>query len=285
MRSDFSETKFRRTAALAAVLLFALSPPILAADPADPLSGFAASSYLLTMDGKTVWARQPDRALPPASLTKIMTALIAIKRSRLDEIVVVSKKAAAETQYRLGLKAGEKMYVGFLLAASLLRSANDACHALADHVAGDETRFVALMNQEARALGMTNTHFTNSCGHDGPNHYSSARDLAILTEAALAEPIFSELVSTVYLDISTLGGKRVFHLENKNELVGRYPGAIGVKTGFTPKAGKCVIALVERDGLRALLVVLNAPDRWWGAAGALDAAFAEEARLKQVSRP
>jgi D-alanyl-D-alanine carboxypeptidase (penicillin-binding protein 5/6) len=262
-------------AALGLWMLFAACGIARAGEFSDPFPGFAASAYLLKMDGRVLWARNPDLALAPASLTKIMTALLAIRRSRLDELVVVSRDAAHETGTRLGLKQGEEIYAGFLLAATLLRSANDACRALADHVAGDEAAFVSLMNREASVLGMKNTRFTNACGHDQPGHRSTARDLAVLTEEALREPVFSDLVSTVRLDISTKDGKRVFILENKNELVGRYPGAVGVKTGFTDKAGKCVIALVERAGVRALLVVLNAPDRWWGATDLLDAAFAQ----------
>jgi D-alanyl-D-alanine carboxypeptidase (penicillin-binding protein 5/6) len=266
-------------------LIFAASGTIRAEEYPDPFPGFAASAYLLKIQGRILWARSPDRELAPASLTKIMTALLAVRRSRLDDPAVVSRDAARETGTRLGLKQGEEMYTGFLLAATLLRSANDACHALADHVAGSEKAFVSLMNGEARTLGMEHTRFRNACGHDQPGHYSTARDLSLLAEEALREPVFSDLVATVRLDISTKGGKRVFPLENKNELVGRYPGAAGVKTGFTDKAGKCVIALAERDGVRVLLVVLNAPDRWWGATDLLDAAFAQARGAKRESGP
>jgi D-alanyl-D-alanine carboxypeptidase (penicillin-binding protein 5/6) len=240
----------------------------------DPFPGFEASAYLVKVDGTTLWQRNQDRRLPPASLTKIMTALIAIRRTRLEDIAVVSPAASRETGTRLGLRQGERMRSGFLVAATLLQSANDACRVLAEHVAGSEADFVNLMNREAQTLGMTGTRFTNACGHDDSNHYSTARDLATLAEAALRYPVFSELVSTVSLDISTVGGGRVFHLENKNELLGRYPGTKGVKTGFTPHAGKCVIALVERDARQVLFVALNATDRWWGSVEVLDAAFA-----------
>ncbi len=272
-------------AALGLWLWCSACSPAGAGELSDPFPEFDASAYLLSMQGRVLWARNPDRALAPASLTKIMTALLTIRRSRLDKLAVVSKSAAHETGTRLGLKQGEEMYTGFLLAATLLRSANDACHALADHVAGNEAAFVSLMNREALALGMKHTRFRNACGHDQAGHLSTARDLAILTEEALREPVFSDLVSTVRLDISTKGGKRVFSLENKNELVGRYPGAVGVKTGFTDRAGKCVIALVERDGVRALLVALNAPDRWWGATDLLDAAFARAGEAKKGFGP
>ncbi len=251
----------------------------------DSFPDFTASAYLLKTEGEVVWERNPDRALPPASLTKIMTALLVIKRANLDDIAIVRGDAARETGTRLGLRTGERMYVGFLLAATLLGSANDACHVLADHISGSEAEFTNLMNREARALGMRNTRFTNACGHDQPGHYSSARDLALLTEAGLAEPVFSELAATVFLNISTVGGGRVFRLENKNALIGRYPGARGVKTGFTAGAGKCVIALAERNGMRVLLVVLNAPDCWWGAVEMLDAAFARVERASRVPRP
>jgi len=256
-----------------------------AKEHSDPFPGFAASAYLLKTGGEVVWQRNPDRALPPASLTKIMTALLVIKRGRMDDIAIVRDDAVRETGTRLGLRKGERMYVGFLLAATLLDSANDACHALADQVAGSEGAFTVLMNREAESLGMTNTRFTNACGHDQPGHYSSARDLALLAEAGLAEPVFSDLVATVFLNISTVGGGRVFHLENKNELIGRYPGARGVKTGFTAGAGKCIIALAERNGVRVLLVALNAPDRWWGAVKVLDAAFARAESGSRVTSP
>jgi D-alanyl-D-alanine carboxypeptidase (penicillin-binding protein 5/6) len=245
-----------------------------AGNASDPFPGFSASAYLVKVDGVTLWKRNQDRRLPPASLTKIMTALIAIRRTRLEDIAVVSSGAARETGTRLGLNQGERIRTGFLVAATLIESANDACHALADHVAGSEAAFVDLMNHEAQGLGMTGTRFANACGHDDSSHYSTARDLAKLAEVALRDPVFSELVSTASLDISTVGGGRVFHLENKNELLGRYRGTAGVKTGFTPRAGKCVIALVERNARQVLFVVLNAPDRWWGSVEVLDAAFA-----------
>ncbi len=271
--------------ALGLWLFIALSGAAGAKERPDPFPGITASAYLLKTESEVVWERNSDRALPPASLTKIMTALLVIKRAHLDDIAIVRDEAARETGTRLGLRRGERMYVGFLLAATLLGSANDACHALADYVSGSEAEFTKLMNREARALGMRNTRFTNACGHDQPGHYSSARDLALLAEAGLAEPVFSELAATVSLNISTVGGERVFRLENKNELIGRYPGARGVKTGFTAGAGKCVIALAERNGVRVLLVVLNAPDRWWRAAEMLDAAFARAERASRASRP
>lgn len=247
-----------------------------AATPAAADNGLfpgGASAFVVQIDGDTAWSRAADRPLPPASLTKIMTALLFIESGQpLDGVATVSASAARATGTRLGLKAGERMKAGGLLAATLLLSANDACLALAEHVSGDKARFTQRMNQRASELGLAHTHFTNPCGHDEPGHRSTARDLAVLAAATMAKPLFAELVATVDLPITTLDGRR-FQLENKNELIGRYPGAVGVKSGYTPGAGKCLVAMARRDGATVLLVVLNAPNRWWDSAAALDKAF------------
>jgi len=225
------------------------------------------------VDGREVWARNADRRLAPGSLTKMMTALLVLERSGLGEVVTVSEAASRETGTRLGLSPGDRLPVVDLLAATLLGSANDACHALADHVDGSEKEFVSRMNARAQAMGLAETRFANACGHDAPGMRSTARDLARLAEAAMENPVFARMVGIVRGEIATEDGGRKFLLENKNELVGRYRGAVGVKTGFTSRAGKCLVAYAERDGGRVLLVLLNAPDRWWKAEEMLDAAF------------
>ena len=237
-----------------------------------------ASSYLVIVDGKEVWAHDPDRRLAPASLTKIMTALLVLERTDIEDVVRVPPRASQETGTRLGLRPGDQYYVIDLLAATLLGSANDACHALAAHVSGSEARFVDLMNWRARELRLTNTHFTNACGHDHPMLYSTAHDLALLAETAMKNPVFAKMVSLLTAEIHTVDRKKTLTVENRNELIGRYPGAVGVKTGFTPKAGKCLVAFVERGGRSSLLVLLNSPDRWWTATRILDAAFAQTSR-------
>ena len=244
-----------------------------AAGVRDPFPDRAAS-YVLRADGATIWAHRPDLRLPPASLTKIMTALLVLERGRLDETVLVGGPAARETGTRIGLAIGDRMRVADLLAATLLGSANDACRALAEHVAGSEAEFVRRMNARARELVMDGTRFTNSTGHHDPGHYSTARDLLLLTETALRNEAFAELVATVRKEIRTADGRRRFLLENKNEMVGRYPGAVGVKTGYTKEAGPCLAVLAERGKSRVLLILLNAPNRWWDAVAMLDSAFA-----------
>lgn len=233
-----------------------------------------ASSYLVQVNGEMVWERQPDRRLPPASLTKMMTALLLLEQGRLQDTVTVSRAAQHETGAHIGLKEGEQFHAEDLLAAVLIASANDACHALADHLAGNEKQFVQMMNRRAQQLGMRHTHFANACGHDAPNHYSSTRDLTRLARELLKHPETLTLTSRHDARISTLDGAHEYRFESTNALIGRYPGAVGLKTGYTPKAGKCLVALARRGETQVLLVMLHGNDRWWDAVDILDIAFA-----------
>ena len=232
-----------------------------------------ATAYRVEVDGRPVWERQANRRLPPASLTKLMTALLVLDDYRPQAEVTISRTAASETGSRLGLRNGDSFHVEDLLAAALIHSANDACRALAEHIAGSEARFVQRMNRRARELGMRGTRFTNACGHDTPGHYSSARDLALLANESLRHRALLELAAKQQVKISALNAPRDYHFANKNALIGRYRGALGLKSGYTPKAGKCLIAYAERGSTRVLLVMLHGSDRWWDAADILDLAF------------
>lgn len=232
-----------------------------------------ADSYLVEIDGAAVWARHTDKHLPPASLTKLMTALLVLEHDQPDETVSVTADATRETGSRLGLKAGERFRLHDLLAAALLPSANDACQALADHLAGNETRFVARMNQRAQQLDMHDTHFTNACGHDEAKHHSTAHDLALLAHELLRHAELLALTAQQEQQIATLDGARRYTLRNKNALIGRYDGALGLKTGYTPNAGKCLVAYAKRGEHTVLLIMLHGQDRWWDAADILDLAF------------
>ena len=192
----------------------------------------------------------------------------------MDEVVTVSTGASRETGSRIGLRRGDRLKVRDLLAATLIASANDAARALADHLGGNQKVFVKRMNDRARSLRLQNTHFTNACGHDQKGLYTTAHDLAILTQHALQIPLFAELVAQRTTRITTLRGNHSYSLKNKNRLIGRYPGARGVKTGTTPKAGKCLVALAERGGTKVFLVLMNARNRWQTAPAMLDAGFA-----------
>lgn len=209
--------------------------------------------------------------MAPASLTKMMSALVTLESGRLDDVVTVSRAASRESGSRIGLKAGQQLRVRDLLAAMVVRSANDACRAIADHFG---VTFVTRMNQRSIAMGLRDTQFVDPCGHDKPGQYSTAADLAKLAEQVMQKPEFAQLARTEKLTIATTDGHRKFHLTTTNALLGRYDGAIGVKTGTTGRAGNCLVALAERNGVRVLIVLLNSRNRWWNAHGLLDRAFA-----------
>lgn len=212
--------------------------------------------------GTTLYQFESAKRLSPASLTKIMSALVILEYGHLDDEVTVSPKAARAHKTHLRLRTGQIFRLEDLLKAMLIMSANDACLAASEHVGGDEARFVELMNAKAVALGLQNTHFSNACGFDAPEHYSTAEDLAKLSEIAMHQPVFKELVSEEREIIMPINEHRAYVLRTTNRLLGRIPGVQGVKTGFTSKAGRCLIAKVSQDGRDLLLVILNSKRRW-----------------------
>jgi D-alanyl-D-alanine carboxypeptidase (penicillin-binding protein 5/6) len=233
-----------------------------------------AKAYVVEAGGREIWAGRADEPLPPASLTKVMTALLVLEDYQPERVVTVSPMAARATGSRLRLRAGEKLTVRALLTATLIASANDACVALAESSAGSVEEFVSRMNARAHAMGLANTHFANPCGFDAPGHYSSARDLARLAHEALSHAEFATLVATPRAEVVTTGG-RIYEFKNKNALIGNYAPARGVKTGYTEGAGKCLIALARKGDVQVLLVMLNASRRWWDAIGIIENAFDE----------
>jgi serine-type D-Ala-D-Ala carboxypeptidase (penicillin-binding protein 5/6) len=235
-----------------------------------------AAAYVVAVDGVERWSHAANARMRPASLTKILTAVIVIESGGDDAIVTVSARAASAQGARIGLRRGMQMRVGELLTAMLLRSANDACLALAEHVAGTEQSFVAQMNARASALGLADSHFENACGFDAPRHRVSARDLARLARHAMADRRFATIVGRERGEARTRHG-RVFAFDNTNALIGRVDGARGVKTGWTQAAGRCLVVFAERRGTTVTLVLLGAPDRWWDAVAMIETAF-EEAR-------
>jgi D-alanyl-D-alanine carboxypeptidase (penicillin-binding protein 5/6) len=244
--------------------------------PPDPFPR-AGRSYLVVVNGAEVWARAADAPLAPASLTKIMTALLALEAGGDPGAwIEISPRVAAQTGSRLGLAPGDALRAEDALAATLVGSANDACLALATHVGGSEAAFVARMNARARALGLGQTRFANPCGFDAPGHAASARDLAALTRAALAVPAFRRLVAREGGEVTTRAGRRIA-FRASNVLLGRVEGVRGVKSGYTARAGRCVVVLAERGDVEVLVVLLDAKDRWWTAAALVEEAF-EQAR-------
>ena len=234
----------------------------------------AAAAYLVVADDRILWAHNPDQSRAPASLAKLLSVLVLLQ-GPWDESrpIRVSATAAAIEGTRLGLRAGEQLRAGDALTAMLLRSANDACLALAEDAAGSAAAFVVRMNRLAQQLGLAHSEFRTPCGLDAPGQHTTATDLLALARAAMQRPEIAARVGRDGGTISTLGGRSIaFH--NNNALVGRTRGTIGVKSGYTAAAGKCVIALTERDGHRVWLVLLDGKDRWWAADGIIAAAFA-----------
>ena len=228
--------------------------------------------------GQVLFALDADAERPIASLTKIMTALLVLERSSPIDVVTIEPDAVIAENDRpgisaLGLEAGERISVGDLFFALLLQSANDAAVALADHVSGSEARFVERMNARAATLGMHRTSFRSANGLDDRG-YSTARDLVTLTRVAMATKGFAPVVATEFHTISAPGGGER-DIQNRDVLLWLYPGATGVKTGYTSKAGYCVVATAERDGRRLVAVVLGAPgDAFSDAAALMDYGFA-----------
>lgn len=239
----------------------------------------AAKAYMVKVGDEIIWENASEQRLPPASLTKMMTALLVVESYRPNDVVEISPEAAAETGSRIGLRAGDRLLLADVLAAALIRSANDACHALADWHSGSEAVFVARMNQRAEQLGLRNTQFKNACGLDKPGHYSTARDLAVIAETAMKNPTFARIVTKERMSFRSVDGRRTFRVKTTNHLIGTLDGIQGVKTGFTNGAGPCLVAMADRNGERVTLVMLNARNRWWNAAAMIDSAFVQGPRL------
>lgn len=261
---------FGGTPALAADA--AVAAPTRPAASEDPYPK-AAAAYLVTVNGAVLWQRAPERPLPPASLTKIMTALVLLDDWQPEAVVRVSPRAAAATGSRIGLHAGDELRLADAFDALLVGSANDACLALAEHAAGSVEHFVVRMNAKARAFALAATTFKNPCGLDEPGHLSTARDLQRLANRAMQAPEIARAVALPTVEVRTLAGREL-RKPSGNLLLGRVPGAIGVKTGYTQRAGKCLAALVRRGRDEVSLVMLDAPDRWWTASILIDDAFA-----------
>ena len=202
-----------------------------------------------------------DRSLI-ASTTKIMTALIAVENCDITKIVTVSEKAVGVEGSSVYLTKHEKLSMEDLLYAVMLESANDAAAAIAIDVAGSIDEFAAMMNEKAQSLGLADTNFTNPHGLDDNNHYSTAYDMAVLTRYAMQNAAFKTIVSTHRRTIPLNGGNGSRVLVNHNKMINMYDGAVGVKTGFTKKSGRCLVSAAERDGVMLIAVTLDAPDDW-----------------------
>lgn len=234
------------------------------------------SGLLFDLDtGAVLWRRDPERVLPIASLTKMMTALVVVEHARPRERVRITRQALAYEGSGVGLlPKGKRVPLEALLYGLMLPSGNDAAIALAQHVGGTVHRFVALMNARARDLGLTCTHFTGADGLRDRGNHSCAADLAALARAVLDEPRLRRIVRTRYavVDFPIKGGKLYLASHNPLLLTG-YRGTTGVKTGYTERAGRCFVASVTRRGRRLGVVLLHSPDPGLQARRLLDAGF------------
>ena len=215
------------------------------------------AAVVIDRKSKTIlYGKNEDIKKAMASTTKIMTAMVVIQNTNLDNIVEVSKKAAGTGGSRLGLKTGDKISVKDLLYGLLLRSGNDAAVALAEYVGGNIEGFAQLMNQNAEELNLNNTHFVTPHGLDQQEHYTTAYELAILTDYALNNQVFAQIVNTKTYTININGYSKT--LNNTNELLGNLNGVYGVKTGFTNGAGRCLVTSTKRENMDIICVVLGA---------------------------
>ena len=256
----------RLTAALAAAALLCTGAAA-EAPPAPEVS--ARSAVLMHADtGEILCAKNALEPMLIASTTKLMTALTVLDVCEPGDEVDITPEMCGVEGSSMYLRAGESCTVEELLCGLLLVSGNDAATALALHAAGSMERFAELMNDKARELGMAGSHFENAHGLDAEGHHSTARDLAVLMAACMSEPLLAEITGAARLDAA---GRT---LVNHNRLLREYDGCIGVKTGYTKAAGRCLVSCAEREGTRFICVTLDAPDDWADHAALYDWAFA-----------
>ena len=251
--------------------------------------GLNAKSAILMekSTGNILYESNPDERLPIASVTKVMTMLLIMEavdsgKISLDDMVTVSENAMSYGGSTMFLETGEQLTVNDMLKGIAVASANDGCVAMAEHLAGSESAFVDMMNEKAKELGMENTHFMNTNGLDEDDHYSSARDVAIMSRELMKhETIFN--YTSIWMD-TLRGGK--FQLANTNKLIRFYDGANGLKTGSTSKALCCLSAAAKRNDMQLIAVVLGAPtsaERFASAKSLLDYGFANYAVNTQIT--
>jgi D-alanyl-D-alanine carboxypeptidase (penicillin-binding protein 5/6) len=265
---------FRRAAAsFVAMAAFLLYNDVALAD----MPKVTARSAVVIEQGsrRVLFEKNARERLPMASTTKIMTALVALENGDLSDVVQVSPEAAKVPGSSIYLKAGEELTLEQLLYGLMLQSGNDAATAIAQHIGGSAEGFLAMMNERAARLGLSDTHFASVCGLDAPGHYTSAYDLAVITAAAFDNADFRRIVATksIYVPYDGLPNSRF--LRNKNRILWSFEGANGVKTGYTGDAGRCFVGSAEREGMQLIAVVLNCGPMFEEASALMDDAFAQ----------
>jgi D-alanyl-D-alanine carboxypeptidase len=242
--------------------------------------------------GKILYQRDPDLRLPPASTTKVVTAIIALESGRkLHELLTVSKLATRVPASKLYLRPGQTITIEHLLYGILLSSANDASVVLAEGITGSVERFTEIMTKKAHGIGATNSHFTNPHGLTAPDHFSTARDLALLFRYAMKNATFREIVQTKISSVSSNSivrkktVARRISVRNHNRLLWNFDGAIGGKTGYTLAAQKCFVGAVTRNGLTLIISILGARNLWGDTRELLEYGFDNYQTLKAATVP
>jgi D-alanyl-D-alanine carboxypeptidase (penicillin-binding protein 5/6) len=260
--------------------------PLWSFSPDEDLTARAAI-LIDSSTGKILYQKEPDLRLPPASTTKIVTAILTLESNRnLRDLLTVSKNATRVPASKLYLRPGQTLTIEDLLYGLLLSSANDASVVLAEGIGGSVEHFAEMMTKKANEIGATNSHFTNPHGLTAPDHYSTARDLALLFRYAMRNATFREIVQTKISSVSshTLVRKRTIarriSVRNHNRLLWNFDGAIGGKTGYTLAAQKCFVGAVQRNGVTLIVSVLGSRDQWGDTRKLLEYGFDNYQTLK-----
>jgi len=238
-----------------------------------PGSEISATSAVVqdALSGVYLFKRVSTMQLPPASTTKILSALVVLDSMELDDVVTVGEiKNNGQT---IGLVPGERITVENLLYGMLIQSGNDAGYALANASPGGLDAFIVAMNKKAQELHLSMSHFTNPVGYDDPSHYVTAEDLARLADVALENKILAKMVAIPQITISDVTHTYFHKLSNVNQLLGRIPGVAGIKTGWTEEAGENLVTLIDRGGRRIIIVVLHSKDRFGDTIRLIDWTF------------
>ena len=220
----------------------------------------ARSALVMDAGGRVLFQRNAWQPLPPASTTKVLTVLLTLERAPLTDVVTISRRAASMEPSRLGVKAGETYSVAELCCAALMRSANDACVALAEHVAGSEKQFAVLMTRRAHELGASRSQFRNASGLPAKGHVTTARDLAVILNAALENPVFERIATMPSVHLEWVGHHAPHDVTNKNRMLTASTPVLG-KTGYTVAARHCYVGKATGD--RPVTVVLLGAKRLW----------------------
>lgn len=263
------------------VLFFPFFFSMMAIADTAPLQVSAKSAILINADdGRILYAKNENERRPMASTTKIMTALITLETAAVNnKVVTITDKMVRVEGSSMGLRPGDKLSLRALAEGMLLVSGNDAANSAAIAISGSDQAFAVLMNKRAKELNMTNTHFVTPSGLDDENHYTTAKDLAILAAAAMHNPDFAEIASQKVMAVQFVNPDQTRKLKNHNKLLSMYDGCIGVKTGFTKKSGRCLVSSAQRNGVNLIAVTLNDPDDWKDHQKLLDYGFSKIDRI------